>query len=213
MAKGFGETNSLAILTKDASVIINPPANANNDVIDFIRQQNKEIILLEPHQGHNIGVPFWTKAFPSAKLYTSPKAIPRLEKLCKIKCHSIEELFDSFKDISFQLSKGCNETSMMIRISTGERSIVYLDETLIHLNKAPDMLIAKFFFWLNNVKPIFQVNWNYLKFFVKDPKELAQHCIDLIEDDPILVLAHGLVKNSEEELNTARKLLKSILSK
>ena len=209
-APGFGPTNSLAISTPNGTIILNPPPDPGPMELNEVLGHTPVIGLVEPHAGHNIGVASWRHALPDVPLYTAPGAVERLSRICRMQFRPISELDTGDPGATFTIADGMRGKGLLGRFDRAGTHITYSDEILIHLNTPPSHPIIRAFFWLNSVKPGFQVNWNFLRLFVTDKKALSQQVLTLISDTTHLVPAHGTVKQSPGDLRQAHELLSAV---
>ena len=209
-AKGYSRTNCCAIGTTDGYLILSPASDVTEAHIEFLEKRAPLKALLPPHPGHTLGVGDWTRLRPQLPIYAAPAAIPRLEKVCKIKVQPISQLKQPDAKIKISLAPGMGETTLLVESFYGRRPVAYVDELLEDLDRIPGPWLLRPLMKVMGKVPGFHVNRGFIRFFVKDKKILAAEILKRIDENAHLVFAHGPVRSGAEDLSKSQQLLESV---
>lgn len=209
-AKNYARTNCCAIGTSEGFLILSPASGIKEEHLLFLENKAPIKALLPPHPGHTLGVNEWLRLRPKLEVYAAPKAIPRLEKVCKVPVYPIAKLPHQDPKVLITLAPGMGDTTLFVQSFHGDQPVVYVDEVLEDLDRYPGPPLLKPLMRLFGKKPGFQVNRMFLRFFVKDKRALVAEVQKLIAQDPHTVFAHGPVRSGREDLELVRRLLATI---
>ena len=205
----FGPANALLLeYEKGHCAILSPPPKPNSAVVEFARSRGDIDALIISNIGHTAGYKDWQQIFPNAKLYTAQECIPFLNRL------KPEDLFHPISEIPFQNGIVCYEApgtrsgSVLVHSQLTERSVVFVDEILINIQKPIKPIFMRIMFAMTGTKTGLSVNHVYRLFLTKDDRKLRQFILELLQDDPVCIPAHGDLFRDPEMLQRARMLLK-----
>ena len=210
-AEGFGRTNCLAFAIQDGLAILSPSANPTPEQINWARKRGPVLALIAPHAGHTLGIIDWRKHFPFAVIYTAPGSISRIQDVCKVRgVKPISSLDVADPRIKITIPQGAKNDSLLLEIQREQRNIVYINEILSNLEKQPGKGPLKILFYLMGSRAGLGVNKGYIRNYVKEKKLLRDETMALLKTDPYVVMAHGPLLSTREDLNKAKLLLRSI---
>ncbi|MBF2016652.1 MAG: hypothetical protein IGS23_15915 [Rivularia sp. T60_A2020_040] len=207
---GYSQVNALFVLLDEYNLaVISPPTQMSAD--DFAAIDNKGCVtaLIAPHSGHYLGQAEWQARYPDAQSYAPTAALKQLNSLGLRPFAPLSKL-PSTPEVEFREVPGTVKGGTLAIVNYGRRPIVYLDELVSNFISLPSAFLAKVLFWLTGSAPGLKINRVYLKYLCTDVQLLTQAVIDALNNDPVIVLAHGKPLVNSEDVMRVRELVASL---
>jgi hypothetical protein len=119
----------------------------------------------------------------------------------------------SVRHVEFREVPGTKKGGTLVIVNRGRRPIVYLDELVCNFTSLPNAFLARVLFLLTYSAPGLKINRTYLKYLCTDVQLLTETVIDVLSNDPVVVLAHGKPLVNSGDGMVVRKLLEPLQSK
>ncbi|MBE9168610.1 hypothetical protein IQ238_14200 [Pleurocapsales cyanobacterium LEGE 06147] len=208
---GYSQVNAFAVLLDDRTLaVISPPTEMTEADFAAIEEKGRVAALIAPHSGHDLGQAEWQVRYPDARAYAPTAALNQLNALGLRPFAPLSELSSSSK-IEFREVPGTRKGGTIAIVKRGRRPIVYLDELVCNLRSLPEAFLAKVLFWLTGSAPGLKVNRVYSKLLCTNLPAVAQTAIDVLNDDPAIVLAHGAPLVNSEDAMRVRALVEPLV--
>ncbi|KYG65587.1 hypothetical protein AZI86_00465 [Bdellovibrio bacteriovorus] len=207
----YGRTNCVAVKTPKGLLILSPSQKTSPEDFEWVRAQGGVAGFVAPHGGHTLGFAEWVKQFPNCPIYTAPGSIPRIKEVTHLHARSIVEIANLDETVRWIVPEGSKNDSLLLEVRRGARPVVYINETLADLEKQPGHnFLSRLFFKLLGLHEGFSVNRAYLRIYVKDTQTLRDETLQLLKSNPYVILAHGPVRSSAQDLQRSKELLAQI---
>lgn len=215
-------SNSVALKVDDRNyVLVSPGKKMLNDWPEDRRGDDIQIHIIMPNGFHYMGVSAWQAAFPTAKLYASELAIPRLlEKGIKeTGTDNIRALEDELPplpvgyDVLFP--PGHREGEIWLRKQDQNLGTTWITcDSFLNYERYSNQPIARFLQKLLDAAPGLKMSQVIKYFIIKDRKSFKNWTLDqLAVDHPTtLIPSHGEVLQSTSLSHDIQTLLKKRLS-
>lgn len=210
-AQDYGRTSCVAIKTPRGLLVLSPSVNTPRPDFEWIKAHGGLAGLVAPHGGHTLGFKEWLEEFPNTPVYAAPGSIARLKEIAHVDARPISEISNLDASIHWSIPKASKNDSLLLEVLRGDRPVVYINEIIADLEKDPGKgFISKTIFKLMGLHKGLSINRAYLRIYVKNKKLLRDETLDLLKSDPHVILAHGPIRSSAEDLRKMRGLLNTI---
>lgn len=188
---GYHQVNAVAVLLEDQTIAIISPSTETTEA-DFaaIEAKGRVMALVAPHAGHFLGQAEWQARYPEAYSYAPTAALDRLNASGLRPFAPLSKLQLS-PTVEFREVPGTMKGGTLLIVRRGKRPVVYLDELVGNWASLPKQFLARLLFRLTGSAPGLKLNRVYLKLLCTDGQRVAQTVLDVLQDDPAIVLAHG----------------------
>jgi hypothetical protein len=209
---GYSQVNAFAVLLDERNLaIISPPTQMSVDDFAAIDSKGDVTALIAPHSGHYLGQAEWQNRYPHAQSYAPSAALMQLNTLGLRPFMPLSKL-SSTSEVEFREVPGTKKGGTLAIVHRGRRPIVYLDELVCNFTSLPTAFLARVLFLLTDSAPGLKINRAYLKYLCTDVQLLTQTVIDVLRNDPVIVLAHGKPLVNSGDGMVVRKLLEPLQS-
>jgi hypothetical protein len=208
--ESFGPANTLALGAGEGLAIISPSPGMKEKDFSFVEKLGGAAAIVLPNSAHNLGVQEWRARFPRARVYAPMGALSKLVESGVRSLYPLDGM-PSFENLTFRELPGTTIGGVIAISSHGKRPVVYSDELIVQLNSLPKATLPKVLFYLMRSAPGLNLNKGYLKLMVRQPEMLAESYWKILEENPVLVPAHGRILHGKKDLEEVKRLVAKLI--
>ncbi|MEA5505245.1 hypothetical protein VB735_19450 [Halotia wernerae UHCC 0503] len=207
----YSQINAFAVLLDEKTLaVVSPPTGMSDKDFAAIDQKGRVTALIAPHSGHDLGQAEWQARYPEAQPYAPSTALNQLNAPGLRPFAPLSKLSSS-SSVEFREVPGTKKGGTLVIVRRGKRPVVYLDELVGNWASLPGPFLVKLLFWLTGSAPGLKINQVYLKILCSNKQAVAQTVLNALEDDPMIVLAHGTPLTNKGDIARVRTLVESVV--
>lgn len=166
---GAGTANALAVGCSGGIVVVSPPCNAADAVVEELQREFGPVrALVAPNAFHHMGLAAWHARCPDAELYAPAQSIARVQRQSGL--HGIRPAaeFGAIAGPRLQLvdMPHYKTGELLVRIDTNRGLVWYVTDIIMNMPSLPGHPLVRLLFKLsgsapglrfNNIAPLFMV--------------------------------------------------------
>lgn len=171
---GFGLIfKSKSFIINEENVYIISPGPFNEQVINSIKELEKQIIVIAPNNCHHFHLPLMKKEFPNAKFYGPKRAIDQ----SKVRLDPLSKLLDQNSELKGQFVKGNKALSETVFYHENSKTL-FITDLCFNMHHEMNFLTG---FWLKLAGVYKKLGMSKLvKVTIKDKKEFKESLESLL---------------------------------
>lgn len=192
---GPGKAYTLAVPAKDGVVVVSPPLDPSQMLLDELKERGELRAIVAPNAFHHLGLPSWRARFPSVPIFAPAQSIARITSKSKVTgIKPVSELASLLDDRVEILDMPHYKTGeVLVRWKTESGYAWFVTDVVMNMPEEDMKFPFKQLFKWTRSAPGLRRNAISASFMVKDKRSLYAWLNEQAAQKPpsLIVTCHG----------------------